>query len=340
MPIRRDEGAPLVAEVASAVRRCDRLVVAVSGGIDSMVLLDIVAAIASAKRPPLLVATFDHGTGPHSARAANLVQQTAARFGLDSVVGQSTRRGARESEWRVERWAFLRATARAFGGFVATAHTLDDHIETVFMRILREAGPRGLAGLLAESDVIRPFVGTRRAQIQQYADANGVRVVEDPSNDSREHLRNRVRLDLLPAITRVRRSFPDELLNLSRTAADWRVGMHAVADAVTTIPEGDGSLRIARSALAGYDAESLRSLWPAIAARAHVVMDRRGTHRLAEFTMKGHTGGSIQLSGGIEVRMFRDHLLLRKWDASRVELARNARMRLGGNREPASAGHG
>ena len=55
-------------------------------------------------------------------------------------------------------------------------------------------------------------------------------------------------------------------------------------------------------------------------------MDRRGTHRLAEFTMKGHTGGSIQLSGGIEVRMFRDSLLLGKWDASRVEMIRNSRL--------------
>lgn len=304
-----------------------------------MVLLDAVSAIAAAKRPPLLVATFDHGTGPHSGRAAQLVQRTAARLGLDSVVGQTTRRGARESEWREERWVFLRATASEFGGVVATAHTLDDHIETVFMRILREAGPRGLAGLLAESDVIRPFVGTRRTQIQRYSNAVGVRFVEDPSNSSRVHLRNRVRLDLLPAITRVRKSFPDELLSLSRTAANWRAGMRAAADGVTTVAGRDGSLCIARSALAGYDAESLRSLWPAIAARAHVVMDRRGTHRLAEFTMKGHTGGSIQLSGGIEVRMFRDHLLLRKWDANRVQLARNARMRPGGHREAARAGH-
>ncbi|HMA19981.1 MAG TPA: hypothetical protein VKO87_04215, partial [Gemmatimonadaceae bacterium] len=94
----------------------------------------------------------------------------------------------------------------------------------------------------------------------------------------------------------------------------------------------------ARSDLAGYDAESLRTLWPAIAAKAGVIMDRRGTHRLAEFTMKGHTGGSIQLSGGIEVRMFRDHLTLGKWNAARVEMIRNARAFASGSRRETRAG--
>ena len=87
--------------------------------------------------------------------------------------------------------------------------------------------------------------------------------------------------------------------------------MAGIADNIGAERGTDGSLRIARAALQGYDAESLRVLWPSIAARGDIVMDRRGTHRLAEFTMKGVTGGSIQLSGGVEVLMFRDHLLLR-----------------------------
>ncbi|HMI45504.1 MAG TPA: hypothetical protein VK491_05000, partial [Gemmatimonadaceae bacterium] len=67
------------------------------------------------------------------------------------------------------------------------------------------------------------------------------------------------------------------------------------------------------SSLEGYDADSLRVLWPALAARASVVMDRRGTHRAAQFTISGATGGTIQLSGGIEILMRRDHMLLRRW---------------------------
>jgi tRNA(Ile)-lysidine synthase len=194
------------------------------------------------------------------------------------------------------------------------------------MRILRDAGPRGLAGLFAESEVVRPFLTLRRSELEKYASTNHVRFLDDPSNQSRAHLRNRVRHELLPAISKLRPRFSDDLLSIAQAASLWR---NELSGAVETIgsPAADGSLRVEKSDLAGYDADSLRTMWPAIAAKAGVVMDRRGTHRLAEFTMKGHTGGSIQLSGGIEVRMFRDHMLIQRWDARRVEMIRNSRLR-------------
>lgn len=326
MKARRDEEAAVLQSAESAFSGCERVVLAVSGGLDSMVLLDAAATIPAGSRPEFLVATFDHGTGPHATKAARLVRRQALASGLRCIVGTATRRGTRESEWRDERWRFLRRTAANFRGVVATAHTLDDQLETVFMRILREAGPRGLAGLFAESDIVRPFVGLGRGDLARYAAANSVKYVDDPSNDSRGHLRNRIRHEILPAIVRVRPAFPRELLTVARMAANWRAEMAGAIGLLGLRPAADGSLRVARGVLSGYDAESLRALWPAIAAEAGVVMDRRGTHRVAEFTMKGHAGGSIQLSGGIEVRMFRDHLLLRRWDAGRVEMLRSARL--------------
>jgi tRNA(Ile)-lysidine synthase len=155
-----------------------------------------------------------------------------------------------------------------------------------------------------------------------------LKFVEDPSNASRSHLRNRVRHDLLPAITKTRPAFASSLITIARMAAVWREEMDQTVAQIDARLLPDGSIRVARGDLAGYDAESLRTLWPAIAAKAGVVMDRRGTHRLAEFTMKGHTGSSIQLSGGVEVRMFRDHFVLGKWDVARVEMLRRARMPL------------
>ena len=313
---------------ASALKSRERVVLAVSGGLDSMVLLDAVAATLSAPRSSVLVATFDHRTGPHASRAVKMVQRRADALRLRCVVGLATQPRSREHEWREERWKFLRSTGENFRAPVVTAHTLDDQLETVFMRILRDAGPRGLAGLYAESDVVRPFIRMRRPQLAAYAEARRISFVEDPSNASRAHLRNRVRHEILPAITRVRPAFPDQLLTIAQMAADWRQEMEQTVEQIPVTLQQDGALRVARSDLCGYDAESLRSLWPAIAAKAGVVMDRRGTRRLAEFTIKGNTGGSIQLSGGVEVRMFRDHLLLRRWDASRVEMIRNARLGL------------
>ena len=291
-----------------------------------MVLLDAVSAMRATGRRGLVVATFDHRSGSHSSATARFVQKRADELGLRCVVGRAASPMHREHEWREARWEFLRATAAKVGGVVVTAHTLDDQIETVFMRILRDAGPRGLAGLFAESDVIRPFLRVRRADLEKYARANRVRYVGDPTNDSRAHLRNRVRHDLLPAICRVRPSFSADLISIANAASMWRTSMAGAVERIGA-PGADGSLRVARADLAGYDAESLRTVWPAIAAKAGVVMDRRGTHRLAEFTMKGHTGGSIQLSGGIEVRMFREYLLIQRWDARRVEMIRNSRTR-------------
>jgi tRNA(Ile)-lysidine synthase len=335
---RPDEAADVVLRAAaSALTGRERIVLAVSGGLDSMVLLDSISASIPHAGTSVLVATFDHRTGPHSGKSATTVRKTAEAFGLPVVVGTAVERKSKEHEWRDERWRFLRATAEQFSAPVVTAHTLDDQIETVFMRILRDAGARGLAGLYAESDVVRPFLGLRRPQLETYASSRRVRHIEDPSNASRSHLRNRVRHEILPAITRVRPAFPSSLLTIARMAAGWREEMEQTVAQIDLTFTADGSVRVARADLAGYDAESLRTLWPAIAARAGVIMDRRGTHRVAEFTMKGHTGGSIQLSGGIEVRMSRDHLLLGRWDAGRVEMIRNARASLVGDQAPARA---
>ena len=315
-----------------------RVLLAVSGGVDSMVLLHAAASLPKSKRPALLVATFDHGTGIPARRAVELVRRRAKDLGLDFTTARAHSPVHTEHEWRMARWAFLRGTAADFRAPIATAHTLDDQIETVFIRILRDAGPRGLAALFADSEVVRPFLQLRRQDIRRYAELHDVAYVEDPTNAGRGHLRNRVRHDLLPAISRLHPGFPKQLLSIAKRSADWRARMVEIAEQIDIRQGEDGSLRIARADLRGYDAESLRALWPTIAARANVVMDRRGTHRLAEFTTKGLTGGSIQLSGGVEVRMFRDHLLLRRWDWRQVEATRASRLELLPARRPEHLG--
>lgn len=306
------EGAGVEAAVETALSACDRAVLAISGGLDSMVLLRGASKLPSRARRKISVATFDHGTGHAAGRAANLVARIAFRSGFVCVSGRASTVGRREDEWRRARWQFLKQVAAERDASVVTAHNLDDQIETVFMRILREAGPRGLAGLYAESEIIRPFLNISRAELAAYAETNRVAFVQDPSNLDRKHLRNRIRLDILPSIVRQNPGFPTELLSLARESADWRRSIDELLPNIEAAEERDGALRIKRSSLAGYDAESLRVLWPALAARASVVMDRRGTHRAAEFTIKGATGGAIQLSGGVEIVMRRDDMLLRR----------------------------
>jgi tRNA(Ile)-lysidine synthase len=255
------------------------LVLAVSGGLDSMVLLDATARVA--RRRVAVVATFDHGSGIHATRAASFVCREAASRGLAAVVGRAESLVASEASWREARWEFLRAVAARAGGVVVTAHTEDDQVETVLMRAMRGAGARGLAGLYAAAEGIRrPFVRVSRASLERYAAVRGVRSVTDPTNVSRRFFRNRVRHDLLPGLTAVRPTFREELLETSCRAAVWRQQVDALAASIATEVTGE-SISVAVESLEGYDAESLTVLWPAIAARVGLALDWRGTRRLA-----------------------------------------------------------
>jgi tRNA(Ile)-lysidine synthase len=298
-----------------ALRAVDGVVVlAVSGGLDSMVLLEEAARVLAPAR--LVVATFDHGTGEHARAAVRVVRERCRVLGIRCVVGRGRGIEAREAAWREARWRFLRRVADRVGGRVVTAHTASDHLETVLMRALRGAGARGLAGLLAPSPVLRPFLALEREWLERWALASGVRWVEDPGNRSRAHLRNRVRHELLPALRRARPTLAAELLALSRRAAEWRRDVDDLVASRVRVRRLDrgasAALHVAAADLAGYDEPGLAILWPAILARAGVVLDRRGTERLAEFTMEGRVGAAIPLAGGWELSRGRDAYVLRR----------------------------
>jgi tRNA(Ile)-lysidine synthase len=291
--------AAVAAALAVTVGADQPLVLAVSGGVDSMVLLHSVARVAAAR--VAAVATFDHATGPASRAAAALVRLVAPRYGFDVIGGTASTVGRSEAQWRSGRWAFLREVAAARAARVATGHTRDDQIETVVLRVLRGAGARGLAGLNADSDVVRPLLDVSRATVRAYGVAQGLDWVEDPSNASEAFLRNRLRRELLPAIRAAQPSFEEDMWEIGAQAARWRREVEAlVAERCPVRQTGDG-LSVAVADLARYDQRVVAFLWPVIAARAGVTLDRRGTSRLAAFTFKSKVGGTIQLSGGVEV---------------------------------------
>jgi tRNA(Ile)-lysidine synthase len=294
-----------------------QVMLAVSGGCDSMVLLDSVVGAISERpseaglRERVSVLTFDHGTGDTSTRAADLVVTEAVRAGLAVQRGRADLPTATEAEWRSARWSFLLGARRSRAS-IATAHTRDDQIETVVIRCLRGAGARGLAGLAAgRPHVVRPFLAVSRRDVRAYATERAVRYVNDPSNESRAHLRNRIRLDLLPAIRQVRPTFGDDLLDVADRAAAWRAEVDQLVSRYVSESPDERAIRVARHELATYDSAALCVLWPAIAARAGITLDRRGTRRLAQFTTEGASGSRMQLSGATEVIRERDAFVLR-----------------------------
>lgn len=302
---------PLHDSIDDALRMHARTVLAVSGGLDSMVLLDVAAD--SVPRERLIVASFDHGTGPPARAACALVERAANAWGIACVTGRAERVLVSEAELRDARWKFLRDVAAREEAVVCTAHTSDDQVETVLMRVLRDAGARGLAGLYAASDIVRPFVRHTRRDLTAYARARRLTWIEDPSNVSSRYLRNRVRHDLLPALRRVRPSIDDDLLESARSAARWRLDVEAFVAEHVELRRGDDAreLDVPMSSLAGFSPDALSVLWPAIVARAGVTLDRRGTDRLVAFTGLSRVGARIQLSGGWQVVRARDALQLR-----------------------------
>lgn len=288
------------------------LVLAVSGGIDSMVLLHAVGeAIGLGGRDRVVVATFDHGTGPHAVRAVEQVQRTAERWGVRCIAGRTPVTLHGESAWRTARWHFLRGIAADQRGCVATAHTLDDHVETIVMRILRGAGARGLSAMRAPSPVRRPLLAIDRAAIASYAEQRGVEWTDDPSNADRAYLRNRVRLDLLPALRRACPTIDDELLSIAERAADVR---RACIDLVRPLVRSASNGRVVASRIADRDwgPDERALLCQTVAEFGGIALDWRGTDRLARFIVEGRSGSRIPLSGGFEAVLRRDEIEMRR----------------------------
>lgn len=298
------ESGPAVQRAVDALP-AGRWLLAVSGGRDSMVLLHAMAAARA--REIAAVATFDHGTGPQATDACDLVARESAARGLTLRRGRAARGVARtEAAWREARWAFLYREAAGLGASVVTAHTWDDQVETVVLRLVRGAGPRGLAGMLAAdphgaSGPIRPLLRVPRQAVAAYAAQHQVPSLEDPSNQTSAFQRNRVRLEILPALERADPGFAAWCWGLGVRAAEWRAEVEALVTALGVRTIGRATVTLPAAAVATLDVAGWAVLWPAIAARAGVIMDRRGVARAARWAPHARAGQVIPLTGGARI---------------------------------------
>lgn len=207
----------------------DRVLVAVSGGADSLVLLDCLVAIRGALRLDLVVGHVDHGLRAASAADADAVAAHAAALGLPCrVVRVDVRSGAPrgatlEQAARDARYAALHQMAGEAGARrIATGHTRTDQAETVLMRLVRGTGPLGLGGVapLRADAVIRPLLCAGRDEVHAWAAARALPVREDPTNRDLRHLRNRIRAQVLPLLRELNPRIEALLADLADDAAD------------------------------------------------------------------------------------------------------------------------
>jgi tRNA(Ile)-lysidine synthase len=196
-------------EAYGMMNRGDRVVVAVSGGPDSVALLYLLWELRRHLGIRLHVAHLDHGLrGADSRRDVRYVRRLARRLGLPVTV-KSVRiplhpDGGIEEAARTVRYGFLaEVAAERRAERIATGHTADDQAETVLMRLIRGAGSEGLAGIPPlRGDIVRPLIEVRRSQIERFLRQRRLRPRQDGTNRQLERLRNQVRWELIPLLER------------------------------------------------------------------------------------------------------------------------------------------
>jgi tRNA(Ile)-lysidine synthetase-like protein len=162
----------------------------VSGGVDSVVLLDMLAAEGTHE---LTVAHFDHGIREDSAADARFVEALAVQYSAEFVTRrEELGKDASEDLARTRRYEFLRSEAKKRGAIIVTAHHADDIIETIAINISRGTGWRG-AAVLDSPIIYRPLLSLTKESIRTYARSKRLEWVEDSTNAETKYLRNRIR---------------------------------------------------------------------------------------------------------------------------------------------------
>jgi tRNA(Ile)-lysidine synthase len=280
-----------------------RALVAVSGGPDSLALLDLLLRSTDVHHFDLIVAHVDHGIHPESGAVAARVAAYASEHGLGcETVSLGLGATARETGARVARYASLARMRERLGATaVLTAHHADDQVETVLMRLLRGSGPAGLAGMRPVSRwLVRPLLPFRRRALLEYVRARSLPVWIDPANSDVAHLRSWIRVEALPFL---RRRLPEVDRNLLQTAAQAgrdRQAWDALLDALKELDlrsDADG-FSVAGVPLGGYDSALAESLLIALARRAGCTLGTGRVSMVRALLARGESGTEVPLGAG------------------------------------------
>lgn len=303
------------------------VVVAVSGGADSMALLSALYQLRDLYHMQLVVAHVDHQMRPvvEAGHDAEFVEQQAARLRLpfqylrvdvkawQRETGLSPQHAARE-----QRYAALSAVQQQVGASrIAMGHTVDDQAETLLLRLLRGTSPAGLAGIpLVNLPCIRPLMTVSRQMIERFLQGADIPWVEDDSNASRAYLRNQVRHDVLPVLRQANSQVDQhvrELADLMAAENDW---MDAHVDTLyqqIVVQRSGGGVTLRRApyqqAPLALQRRLLRRIFATLGPMAGS-MSLHHTEALRNLALNGRTGQRLSLPGGWRGECHRDGLYL------------------------------
>jgi tRNA(Ile)-lysidine synthase len=303
-----------------------RALVAVSGGLDSLALLDLLVATSDDHPLDLVVAHVDHGIGENSAAIAERVREAAVRYSVPFEIerlalgSSATETTAREARYR----ALGRIAERVGAQTIALAHHGDDQAETVLMRLLRGSGPAGLAAMRPRPGIIRPLLPFRREALARYLQERGIEAWEDPANADPKHLRSWLRQAVMPVIAD---RLPDVVARLGvaaeqagRNVMAWDALLDALPDLDARI-ERDG-VSVAAHALARYDSALAEAIARALGRRVGCVIGRDRAVRLVDLATGGRSGSAVPLGAGWAGEIAFGRLVIRRLPLVPAEIAR------------------
>jgi tRNA(Ile)-lysidine synthase len=208
-------------------------VVAVSGGVDSMVLLDLVNKLGQQNSSfKFIVAHLDHGIRPDSYIDKDLVENKAKELNIEFIAKKvNLGKDASEEEARKVRYKFLSDVLKQKKALaILTAHHEDDLIETAIINILRGTGRKGLTSIMGTGKIIRPLLGSTKQEIINYARTNDIVWREDITNKQEKYLRNYIRGHIT---TKLKPSIKAQLLDLINNMAVLNKEIDSLIDECT-----------------------------------------------------------------------------------------------------------
>jgi tRNA(Ile)-lysidine synthase len=291
--------------------------VAVSGGLDSVALLQLIAEFGPGHGIVPIVGHVDHGIHRDSPAVAELTRRHAERLGLEyrseslRLDPDSTETAARRGRYQALRNMARSVSARG----ILTAHHADDQVETVLMRALRGSGPAGLAGMMPARtvDVVRPVLQFTSSSLASVVEEMDLEYWDDPANENPAHLRSWIRLDLIP---RLRHRLPDvdeRLLDVAAQARDHRSAWDQLLNSLPGLDLNESyPASMAAFPWLADDSPLARQLLATFGRRIGARLSQRAVRRALALVRAGASGRRAEMGHGWEAEFSFGRLVLER----------------------------
>jgi tRNA(Ile)-lysidine synthase len=311
-------------------RRC---ILAASGGADSTAMVALLIETGAVRSDNVTVGHFDHRLRGDAASQRDRAALAAlcARYGLHLAIEEWDAPRAGEAAARDARYgALARIATQQRAGTVVTGHTADDQAETVVMHAMRGAGLHGLAGMAPDAPhpsapglrIVRPLLAITREETRGYCAARGLAYHDDASNDDHARTRNRIRHEILPAMTRNAPNMRDTLVDLARTARAAAAALDDAAVQLVPCANEHNAIAMPRAALRAAPPELVPHAFRLALAR--LLGDARDFERrhyaLLARAVAAATGSTLMLPRGVVLTVDADALRLSRGPLAPPEL--------------------